>query len=188
MPKTPRLSQYYMNDVRNSFLSNNNSYTANLYREHFYQVYQAFMIFKTSSPPPIEEVKKRAVVLPERAKKHMKTIIFDLDETLIHCIDSRKVEGEVNLSIEFPTGEKIIAAINVRPYAKYALEELSKYFQIVIFTASHGCYANKVIDYLDPQNKFVSKRVFRENCIYLPQGIFTKDLRIFTNRYSNEIL
>ena len=82
----------------------------------------------------------------------------------------------------------INAGINIRPYAKYALEELSKYYQIVIFTASHACYANKVIDYIDPENKYVSKRLFREHCIFLPQGVYTKDLRIFANRPLSDLI
>ena len=27
---------------------------------------------------------------------------------------------------------------------------MSEYFEIIIFTASHSCYANVVLDYLDP--------------------------------------
>lgn len=36
-----------------------------------------------------------------------KTIVFDLDETLIHCNESVKVPGDVILPIKFPTGEII---------------------------------------------------------------------------------
>jgi CTD small phosphatase-like protein 2 len=175
-----RFCQYYLNEVRNSFQTLEPSYYANLYRDHFFQSYQAYSIFKNATMPNYEEVQKRLVTLPD--SKGMKTLIFDLDETLIHCTDAQKTEGEISLPIVFPNGESITAGINIRPYAKYVLEELSKYFQIVVFTASHACYANKVIDYLDPENKYVVKRLFRENCIFLPQGVFTKDLRIFGNR------
>lgn len=36
-----------------------------------------------------------------------KSIIFDLDETLIHCNESTKIPGDVILPIKFPTGELI---------------------------------------------------------------------------------
>lgn len=36
-----------------------------------------------------------------------KTIIFDLDETLIHCNESVQIPGDVILPIRFPTGEII---------------------------------------------------------------------------------
>lgn len=46
-----------------------------------------------------------------------KTIIFDLDETLIHCNENANVPGDVILPITFPTGDVIQASINVRPFA-----------------------------------------------------------------------
>lgn len=36
-----------------------------------------------------------------------KSIIFDLDETLIHCNENVRVPGDVILPIKFPTGEII---------------------------------------------------------------------------------
>ena len=38
---------------------------------------------------------------------HLKTLVFDLDETLIHCNESVAVPGDVILPITFPTGETI---------------------------------------------------------------------------------
>ena len=80
------------------------------------------------------------------------------------------------------------AGINVRPYTREALKELSKFFEIIIFTASHSCYANVVLDYLDPQNKYISHRLFRENCIQTKEGVYVKDLRIFHNRDLKNII
>jgi CTD small phosphatase-like protein 2 len=34
----------------------------------------------------------------------MKTVVFDLDETLIHCNDSLTPPHDVKLPIKFPTG------------------------------------------------------------------------------------
>jgi CTD small phosphatase-like protein 2 len=56
----------------------------------------------------------------------------------------------VRVPVHFPTGEFIEAGINIRPYAKEILERLNPHFEILIFTASHSCYANPVIDHLDP--------------------------------------
>ncbi len=47
-----------------------------------------------------------------------KTIVFDLDETLIHCNDNVNSNNDVKLPIKFPTGELIEAGINIRPYAR----------------------------------------------------------------------
>ena len=79
-----------------------------------------------------------------------KTIVFDLDETLIHCNETNEEPADVILPIEFPTGEILEAAISVRPGAKEALQELCEDFELIVFTASHYCYGNAVINYLDP--------------------------------------
>ena len=57
------------------------------------------------------------------------------------------------------------ANIQVRPGAKKILQELDKYFENMVFTASHECYANAVCDYLDPGNKYISYRLYRDSCI-----------------------
>ena len=57
---------------------------------------------------------------------------------------------------------------------------MSKYFEVYIFTASQGVYANAVINQLDPENKYISQRIFRENCIN-HKNMYIKDLSIFRN-------
>lgn len=96
--------------------------------------------------------------------------------------------SDVVLPIKFPQGDVIEAGINVRPYAIEILDELSKYFEIIVFTASHSCYANVVLDYLDPQNKYIHHRLFRDNCIVTEEGLYIKDLRIFANRNLKDVV
>jgi CTD small phosphatase-like protein 2 len=43
------------------------------------------------------------------------------------------------------------AGINVRPFALEILKEMSQLYEVIVFTASHSCYANRVLDYLDPR-------------------------------------
>jgi CTD small phosphatase-like protein 2 len=38
---------------------------------------------------------------------------------------------------------------------------LSKNFEVIVFTASHSCYANVVLDYLDPNNEYIEHRLYR---------------------------
>lgn len=78
------------------------------------------------------------------------TIIFDLDETLIHCNDTTSMPYDVILELKFPGGETAKAGINVRPKAIETLKTLAKHFEIIVFTASHECYGSVVCDYLDP--------------------------------------
>jgi CTD small phosphatase-like protein 2 len=53
---------------------------------------------------------------------------------------------------------------------------------VVVFTASHECYAAVVLDYLDPKAKYISHRLFREHCWQTEEGVYIKDLRVLRNR------
>ena len=68
---------------------------------------------------------------------------------------------QVQLPIKFPTGDVIQAGINIRPGATEILKYLASKFEIIVFTASHPCYANVVIDYLDPNREYVQHRLYR---------------------------
>ena len=108
-----------------------------------------------------------------------KLCIFDLDETLIHCVDDpSKQPCDTLLKVRFPNGEEADAGINVRPYALECLKEASKIFQVVVFTASHKSYADVVLDFIDPGRKMISHRLYRDSCVETEEGVYLKDLRI----------
>lgn len=115
-------------------------------------------------------------------------MVFDLDETLIHCNESINLPCDVVLPIKFPHGDVIEAGINIRPYAIECLEELSKYYEIIVFTASHSCYANVALDYLDPENKYIHHRLFRDHCVTTEEGLYIKDLRVLANRDLRDVI
>jgi CTD small phosphatase-like protein 2 len=115
-------------------------------------------------------------------------VVFDLDETLIHCNDTLTPPYDVKLPITFPTGEVIEAGINIRPYAHEILKNLSRHFEVIVFTASHSCYANVVLDYLDPNNEYIQHRLFRDHCYQTPEGMYCKDLRVMDRDLSKMVL
>lgn len=118
----------------------------------------------------------------------MKTLVLDLDETLVHCDEDLSLPYELKIPIKFTGGEIVECGVTIRPFAKEFLEIMSKHYEIVIFTASHACYANIILNLLDPKNKFITYRMFRDSCIETEEGIFIKDLRVFANRSLNELL
>lgn len=78
-----------------------------IYREHLHQTFHALKVFKKLPPPDPIKLKQKQLSLtmrPGHAGK--KTMIFDLDETLIHCSDDLETSAVV-LPIRFPTGEVI---------------------------------------------------------------------------------
>ena len=65
-------------------------------------------------------------------------IVFDMDETLIHCVDDIDEECPQHvITIKFDDEpEPVEAGINIRPYALDCLREAKKNFYVVVFTAS----------------------------------------------------
>ena len=60
-------------------------------------------------------------------------------------------------------------------------------FELIVFTASHACYANVVLDYLDPARQFIQHRLYRDSCIQTEEGFYVKDLRVI-NRSLSDLL
>ena len=64
--------------------------------------------------------------------------------------------------------------IFVRKGAKQFLNEVSKYFEVGIFTASVKEYADAIIVFLDPNKNMIKFRLYRYNCIYINDKINPK--------------
>ena len=90
---------------------------------------------------------KEEPLLPPKEKEfeNKKTLVLDLDETLVH---SRAREFIINLS---------------------------KHFELVIFTASIPKYASPLLDILDKE-KSIKHRLYREQCTFI-NGLYIKDLK-----------
>lgn len=54
---------------------------------------------------------------------HRKVILFDLDETLAHCVRHKNLmkEPDVFLNVSTPTGKLLKAGFNIRPYCNEIL-------------------------------------------------------------------
>ena len=58
-----------------------------------------------------------------------KTIVFDLDETLVHCIeDYMSKDVDKLIQVKFPSGDVATAGINIRPFALECLRRASQLF------------------------------------------------------------
>ncbi len=111
-----------------------------------------------------------------------KTIILDLDETLIHAdFDNNYKDHDTNVSFKF-NDEEVLVPIFIRPGLIEFLEKISKQFEIFVFTASVKEYADSVLNHIDPDNKFFTQRFYRDNCICVKNKVYIKDLRIFSDR------
>jgi len=110
---------------------------------------------------------------PQSAEnKGKKTLVLDLDETLVHSSLTYFSSCTFIASITLEQIEYKIY-VGVRPYAKEIIEALSNSYEIVIFTASIRQYAETIINFIDPNHK--TARLYRESCIK-KNAHFIKDL------------
>lgn len=117
-------------------------------------------------PVNIATLRKKRVFLSQRVGcSNRKTVIFDLDETLVHCAETRTGRPDALISIRQPDRTIANLRINIRPYARECLEAASRDFEVVVFTASEKTYADAILDHLDPHSRFIHHRLYRENCI-----------------------
>lgn len=169
-------------------IDKNEKIKRNVFFNHFHHCLQSIAYISTVEELSEDEFLHKKVYLPPKKNKHLKTLILDLDETLVHCTENLKKPFDFKTPIRFTGGEIIEFGVSIRPNALNFLKLLSKFFEIVIFTASHSCYANSILNLLDPYHEYITFRLFRESCIEIEEGIFVKDLRIFGNRNLDELM
>ena len=118
-----------------------------------------FLLYYTNYKTLLEKNKVHPPFLPPLdTNKYKYSLILDLDETLVHYIE-----------------EENKAYVQVRPYADFFLNEMAKYFELIIFTAAAEDYADIVLNELD-KNKVINYKLYRKHTDQM-NGIFVKDLR-----------
>ncbi|CAD8136077.1 unnamed protein product [Paramecium octaurelia] len=96
--------------------------------------------------------------IPYLSKTNKYTLVIDLDETLVHYQEL------------VDDGQFL-----VRPYAQQFLKEMSKYYEIVIFTAAQQDYADFILDLID-EDKVIGYRLYRQHTT-LVNNTYVKDIQ-----------
>jgi carboxy-terminal domain RNA polymerase II polypeptide A small phosphatase len=105
------------------------------------------------------------LLLPQKENvKGRKTLLLDVDETLVHSSFSPSGKASIVLPIDIE-GRICNIYVQVRPDCVEFIKQVSKHFEVVIFTASLSKYANPLMNILDPQ-RVVAQRLFREHCTF----------------------
>ena len=119
---------------------------------------------------------EEAFLLPQKSPEFndKKTLILDLDETLVHSSFTPFENNDIVLNVDFD-GIMYNIYVLVRPGAKSFIKNISKYFEVVIFTASLSNYASPLLDILDNDHN-IQYRLYREHCTFI-NGIYIKDLK-----------
>ncbi|GAA99970.1 uncharacterized protein L969DRAFT_19558 [Mixia osmundae IAM 14324] len=137
-----------------------------------------------SQQPMPSRLKSTALTVLARPK----TLVLDLDETLIHSTSRLPLGqstagwgGNNGLKVRVVEvvldGKSVVYHVYKRPWVDFFLRKVSTWYTVVIFTASMQEYADPVIDWLDQGRGLIDGRLFRESCMYTG-GSYVKDLSI----------
>lgn len=113
-----------------------------------------------------------------------KTLILDMDETLIHA--KPKIKGnedfdfDFEITLEDDEGE-LIFMVKMRPGLVECLERLATFYEVAVFTAAERTYATKIIKHFDPNGDYIKHILSREHCVHV-ENFYVKDLRIIADR------
>ncbi|XP_027903874.1 CTD small phosphatase-like protein 2 isoform X1 [Vigna unguiculata] len=123
------------------------------------------------------EVNGQPTLIPKQSPRRKSiTLVLDLDETLVHSTLEHCDDADFTFGVFFNMKEYTVY-VKQRPYLHAFLERVSEMFEVVIFTASQSIYAKQLLDILDPDGRFISRRMYRESCLF-SDGNYTKDLTI----------
>jgi RNA polymerase II subunit A small phosphatase-like protein len=107
--------------------------------------------------------------------KGKKTLVLDLDETLVHSTFEPVKNPDLVLPVRI---QGMTYRINVikRPGVEEFLARASELFEVVIFTASLAEYAEPLVRILDETNT-ISSLLYRQHCTLL-NGVYVKDMSL----------
>lgn len=144
-------------------------------------------LFMKYAPFVDTKLMKDKCILPPKTKKDKEyTLILDLDETLVHCSIEKTEKYDVKFPVDF-NGEKYQVYMKKRPYFYEFLEKTSQLFEIIVFTASQKCYADTLLNLLDPKKKYIKHRLFRTECMPV-EGNYIKNLEVLNRDLSKTII
>lgn len=103
-----------------------------------------------------------------------KTLVLDIDETLLHSSSSPTEDYEhlLNVSIE---GYNHVFYVSLRPGVQAFLQLMSQHFEIVLFTASLRQYASEIRKLIDPTDSLIDSLLCRAECTMVSR-VYVKQL------------
>ncbi|XP_022247670.1 CTD nuclear envelope phosphatase 1A-like [Limulus polyphemus] len=120
-----------------------------------------------------------------------KMMVLDLDETLIHSQHDGVIRNMVKPGTPPDFVLKVIISdhplnifVRKKNHISAIVEVVSRWYELVVFTASMEIYGAAVADKLDNNKGILRKRYYRQHCT-LDYGSYTKDLSAITDDLSS---
>lgn len=145
------------------------------HRRSFWRVLSTLCACLVSSPgrtyevSPAEDRTRLNSTTPDKRK----TLVLDLDETLVHSSTDPIPDPDYVFTIETSEAQVPIYVL-IRPGLQPFLERAKKNYDIVIYTASLAQYADPLLDVLDYKG-LIDGRLFRDDCLLIGDT-YVKDL------------
>jgi len=161
----------------------------------------SFLTRKTNTASPkITGFPKVEFMLPPQLPEDegKLTVVLDLDETLVHSKlprglqDLRQEEERKEETEPYNDYFEVVVfsetfRVHKRPGLDEFLEEASKHYELVCFTAGIQEYAEVLMDCIDPERKYFRHRLFRQHCVQIG-GSYVKDLRVVNRKMERVVL
>ena len=137
--------------------------------------------------PPVPPRVYREAVIGAKAPEdmHKKTLVLDLDETLVHSSFKPIPNPDYIIPVEID-GRLVDVYVLKRPWLDHFMNTVGPRFEVVVFTASLAKYADPLLDLMDKTGN-VRWRLFRDSCCPY-EGNYVKDLNCLGRDLSTTII
>lgn len=149
-------------------------------------VFNPYQFIYMLPPHAYVKIPNKICLPPKQEPKHKFSLVLDLDETLVHC----SVEPIPKPDIIFPVLFNNVTYqvyVRKRPHLETFLKAIANVYEVILFTASQKVYADKLLNYIDPEKKYVRHQLFRESCLNV-QGNYIKDLDVLDRDLKTTVL
>lgn len=126
----------------------------------------------------------KSQLLPQLILKY-KTLVLDFEGTLVYSNRERfpNFDFSFNLVEDNP---KTAMYFKIRPNVFKFLEEVSRTFEIVLFSSHSKEHGSKILKHIDPSHR-ISYALYRDKCININKVYYLKSLKRLGRQESNVI-